>query len=159
MPLIVLKTEIKADPEVCFDLSRSIDLHLISTVSTGEMAIAGRIEGLIELNESVTWKAKHLGIWQTLTSQITAFEFPSYFVDEMVQGAFKSFRHEHLFSPLNSGTMITDRFEFESPFGIAGKVFNKMYLTNYMTKLLETRNKIIKEYAENGDWKALLRKN
>ncbi|MNE62925.1 hypothetical protein D3C80_1582420 [compost metagenome] len=59
MSLIVLKTQINADPETCFYLSRSVDLHLISTESTGEMAIAGRIEGLIELNESVTWKSKH----------------------------------------------------------------------------------------------------
>lgn len=155
MPLIILKTEIKAGPEICFNLSRSIDLHLVSTASTGEMAIAGRTKGLIELNESVTWKARHLGVWQTLTSQITVFKSPEYFVDEMTQGAFKSFRHEHLFSPHGSGTMMTDRFDFESPFGVAGKLFNKVYLTNYMTKLLTARNNVIKEYAESGQWKTI----
>ena len=68
---------------------------MVSTSETGEKAIAGRTKGLIELNETVTWRAKHLGVWQNLTSKITEFNSPYYFVDEMVSGAFKSFRHEH----------------------------------------------------------------
>jgi hypothetical protein len=38
--------------------------------------------GLIELHESVTWKAKHFGVLPTLTSKITEFESPNYFIDE-----------------------------------------------------------------------------
>ncbi|AFD09346.1 SRPBCC family protein [Solitalea canadensis] len=157
MPLIVLETEINGAIEVCFDLSRSIDLHIISTAHTGEKAVAGKTQGLIELNESVTWRARYLYTWQTLTSQITAFKYPTYFVDEMILGAFKSFRHEHLFRSVQSKTMMTDRFNFESPYGIAGKIFNNLYLTNYMTELLIERNNIIKEYAENGKWEDILR--
>ena len=39
MPKIVLKTKIKAELEVVFDLSRSIDLHKISTQQTNEEAL------------------------------------------------------------------------------------------------------------------------
>ena len=49
---IELLTEINAPIEKCFDLSRSIDLHLESTKQTGEEAIAGRTSGLIELGEN-----------------------------------------------------------------------------------------------------------
>lgn len=49
-----------------------------------------------------------------------------------------------------------DIFEFESPYGFAGKVFNKIVLTNYLAKLLIKRNKIIKDFAESGKWKAIL---
>src|SRR5665811_1912859 len=101
MPRIELRTEIKANKEIVFDLSRSIDLHRISTEHTNEEAIAGKTSGLIELNESVTWKAKHFGIYQRLTSKVTEFDRPNYFVDEMVNGAFKNFRHEHHFTDLN----------------------------------------------------------
>ncbi|WP_373516521.1 hypothetical protein [Pricia sp.] len=70
MPRIELRTEIKADKEIVFDLSRSIlDLHRISTEYTNEEAIAGKTSGLIGLNESVAWKAKHFGIYQRLTSK------------------------------------------------------------------------------------------
>ena len=97
MPKIELITVIDAPVEKVFDFSRSIDLHMESTRQTGEYAIAGKTSGLIESGETVTWRAKHFGIWQTLTSKITEFDRPNYFVDEMVEGAFKSFRHEHYF--------------------------------------------------------------
>ena len=102
MPSIILETPINAPIERCFDLSRSIDLHTDSMQHTGEKAIAGRTSGLIELGESVTWEAKHFGIRQTLTSKITEFDRPNYFVDEQVSGAFKSFRHEHHFEQQGS---------------------------------------------------------
>ncbi|HSJ66487.1 MAG TPA: SRPBCC family protein, partial [Anditalea sp.] len=86
MPIIALQTEINADKNIVFDLSRSIDLHKLSTEHTKETAIAGRTSGLIGLNESVTWRAKHFGIYQLLTSKITEYNRPHYFADEMVSG-------------------------------------------------------------------------
>lgn len=148
MPTIELLTEINAPIEKVFNLSRSIDLHMESTKQTGEQAIAGRTSGLIELGETVTWRAKHFGIWQDLTSKITEFDQPYFFVDEMVRGAFKSFRHEHHFSQVDGQTLMKDIFVFESPFGVLGKLFNWLTLKKYMTNLLETRNKVIKEAAE-----------
>jgi len=148
MPKIELLTEINAPIEKVFDLSRSIDLHMESTKQTGERAIAGKTNGLIGLGETVTWRAKHFGIWQTLTSKIVEFEPPNLFVDEMVSGAFKGFRHEHNFITSGDQTIMKDIFEFESPLGILGRIFNKLILTPYMTKLLVERNKVIKEAAE-----------
>ena len=78
MPKIELKTKIKADRKVVFDLSRSIDLHKISTKHTNEEAIAGKTSGLIGMDESVTWRAKHFGIYQELTSKITEFDRPMF---------------------------------------------------------------------------------
>ena len=54
MPIITIETTVKAPVDVCFDLSRSIDLHTISTKHTGERAVAGVTAGLIELGETVT---------------------------------------------------------------------------------------------------------
>jgi ligand-binding SRPBCC domain-containing protein len=150
MPVIRIETIIKAPAEVCFDLSRSIDLHMESTKRTGETAIAGRTTGLIELGETVTWRAKHFYIWQTLTSQITEMQRPFFFVDEMVDGAFKSFRHEHRFVEQEGNTVMTDVFDFESPWGWLGILANKLFLTRYMTGLLMTRNAVIKQNAEAG---------
>lgn len=148
MPRIELTTIINAPIEKVFDLTRSIDLHMESTKQTGEQAIAGRTSGLIELGETVTWRARHFGIWQTLTSKITAFERPAFFADEMAQGAFKSFRHEHHFDSIDGQTIMKDLFVFESPFGMLGRLFNWLVLTRYMTKLLTERNRVTKESAE-----------
>lgn len=78
MPVIRLETFINADQAIVFDLARSIDLHQISTAHTNERAIAGKMSGLIELDESVTWEARHFGILQRLTSKITAMQQPNY---------------------------------------------------------------------------------
>jgi ligand-binding SRPBCC domain-containing protein len=147
---IQLITFINAPIEKVFDLSRSIDLHMESTKQTGEKAIAGTTSGLIGLGQTVTWRAKHFGIWQTLTSKITEYDRPNLFVDEMVSGAFKSIRHEHHFTALVDQTIMEDIFEFESPLGTVGSLFNKLILTRYMTTLLKKRNTVIKEIAEKS---------
>jgi ligand-binding SRPBCC domain-containing protein len=156
MPRIEILTKIKANKEIVFDLSRSIDLHKISTEQTNEKAISGKTSGLIELNESVTWRAKHFGIYQNLTSKITEFDRPNYFVDEMQKGAFKQFKHEHSFTELNNDIIMTDIFDYQSPFGILGKLADKLFLKKYMTELLTERNRVIKEFAESDKWKKIL---
>ena len=76
--------------------------------------------------------------------------------DEMVTGAFKRFKHEHHFTDLKGGTLMTDIFNYDSPFGIVGKFADKLFLESYMIKLLTERNIIIKEFAESERWKQLL---
>jgi hypothetical protein len=49
-----------------------------------------------------------------------------------------------------------DVFEFESPFGVFGQLFNKLILTNYLTKFLIVRNNLIKDFAESEKWKTIL---
>jgi ligand-binding SRPBCC domain-containing protein len=148
MPQIEIKTVIEADIKVCFDLARNIDIHQESLKYSDEKAIAGKMSGLIELGEWVSWEAKHFGIVQHLTSKITEFEPPNYFVDEMVFGAFKSFRHEHIFKIENNQTLLIDKFYFESPYGVLGKLANVLFVKRYMEKLLKTRNKFLKVKAE-----------
>ncbi|MDG1330886.1 MAG: SRPBCC family protein [Crocinitomicaceae bacterium] len=156
MPRIELNTEINAPINVVFDLSRSIDFHIKSTEETGEKAIAGKTSGLINLNETVTWKAKHFGIPQKLTSKITIMKRPDIFVDEMTKGAFKSVCHQHLFLEENNKTLLIDIFEFEAPLGFLGKIANRLFLKNYMERLLVERNELLKKVAENGAWKEFL---
>ena len=157
MPLIKLTTYIKAPAARCFDLSRSMDLHMISTRHTGEKAIAGVTSGLIQLGETVSWRAKHLGVWQTLTTRITAYQRPGFFVDEQVAGAFKAFRHEHHFEEEAGLTLMTDIFDYQSPLGTLGRIADKLFLEAYMTRLLQERNKVIKAYAEGSQWQQLLK--
>ncbi|MBS1689910.1 MAG: SRPBCC family protein [Bacteroidetes bacterium] len=146
----------KAPIERCFDLSRSIDLHMLSTQRTNEKAIAGRTSGLICLNETVTWKAKHFGISQTLTTKITQMKSPDYFVDEMMQGTFKSIFHHHQFEAKSNGTLMIDRFNYEVPLGIMGRLFDKLILKRYMKGFLLERNELIKSVAEGDKWKDFL---
>lgn len=148
MPIIELTTIIRAEIEVCFDLSRSIDLHQVSTTGTDERAIDGVTSGLISLNETVTWQAKHFGIRQRLTSKITAYERPFHFRDEQLKGAFSYIRHDHVFKRVDGYTLMDDHFDYGVPYGIFGRLFDRLVLHNYLCRFLEKRNRIIKDYAE-----------
>ncbi|HER40070.1 MAG TPA: cell division protein [Salinimicrobium catena] len=159
MPIINLQTSIKANRNIVFDLSRSIDLQSTYVTGSNEKAVAGRTSGLISLDETVTYRGKHLGVWQNLTSRVTDFDRPHFFADEMEEGAFKTLRHEHHFFATEEGTMMKDIFNFESPLGVLGKLANTLILKSYMTSFLKNRNEIIKEFAESGRWKELLPEN
>jgi len=159
MPRIELKTIIATDNiELVFDLIRSIDLHLVSTGKTNEKAIAGKTSGLISLGETVTWRAKHLGVYQELTSVITDYNRPFFFADEMLKGAFKSFRHEHYLRQENRTIVVKDIFIYKSPYGFLGKLVDFLFLKNYMKRFLEERNKTIKKYTESGEGQEILNK-
>ncbi|WP_232699501.1 SRPBCC family protein [Brevibacillus daliensis] len=148
MPIIKSELVIKAPPQVCFDLARSIDIHMQSTSETSERAIGGRISGLIELGETVTWEAVHFGVRQQLTAKITEMEAPYRFVDEMVAGAFKRFYHVHEFTPTENGTIMVDIFDYTSPYGLIGRFADLLFLEKYMERFLLTRNLYIKKLAE-----------
>jgi ligand-binding SRPBCC domain-containing protein len=148
MPVIRLETFIRAPLEVCFDLARDVEVHMASTAETAERAVAGVTSGMMELNDEVTWEARHLYIRQRLTSKITALERPRMFVDEMQKGAFKSLRHQHLFLPEKNGTRMIDELAFTSPCGILGRIADALFLESYMRRFLIKHNEHIKRVAE-----------
>ena len=84
-------TRIHAPIERCFDLARSVEVHLAGNVHCGEKAVAleGVTSGLIDLGQRVTWRARHFGMAWTLTSEITAMDRPAYFQDAMTRGPFR----------------------------------------------------------------------
>ncbi|MBJ6118822.1 SRPBCC family protein [Pontibacter sp. BT310] len=156
MPQIELETIIRSDIEICFDLSRSIDLHIISTAQTNEQAVAGVTSGLINISESVTWEATHFGFRQKLTTEITAFKRPFYFRDEQIKGAFTFLVHDHFFESQGDKVVMKDIFNFKSPLGFIGRIADTFILEKYLTELLVKRNQAIKYFAESGKWESLL---
>ncbi|WP_295126052.1 SRPBCC family protein [uncultured Chitinophaga sp.] len=156
MPVIHLTTVIHAPLQRVFDLSRSITLHKRSMEHTNEEAVAGRTNGLIENGETVTWRAKHLNKVRQLKVHITAMQKPGLFIDEMLEGDFTFMKHEHHFKEIENGTVMIDIMEFGTPYGKLGKVFEKIYLNKYMTRLLERRNEVIKDFAETEKWRVVL---
>jgi ligand-binding SRPBCC domain-containing protein len=157
MPVIELTTRIEAPIGRVFDLSRSIDLHTQSAAGTRERAVAGVVAGLIGPGQEVTWRARHFGIWQSLTVRIAAFERPTHFADEMLRGAFKRMEHHHYFETVDHGTVMRDVFSFQSPLGILGRIADRVFLARHMTRFLIERNRIIKTAAESDRWSQFIR--
>lgn len=148
MTEITLHTSVNAPIQIVFDCARSIDIHQLSTAKTNEKAIGGRMSGLCELGDEVTWRAKHFGIYQTLSAKITKMKAPFYFQDCMLKGAFSFIKHDHFFEEKDGVTAMKDVFVYGVPYGIFGNLFNKLVLKKYMTDFLVERNRVIKEIAE-----------
>lgn len=104
--------------------------------------------GLMENGDTVTWEAVHLGVRQRLTAKIIEMDRPHKFTDVMVKGAFHSFTHTHEFIESGTGTLMKDTFSYKSPFGIIGKIADRLFLERYMKNFITDRAKELKRIAE-----------
>jgi ligand-binding SRPBCC domain-containing protein len=152
MTTIELVTHIEAPRERCFDLARSIELHEHTTSATGERAVAGKTSGLLQLDDQITWRARHFGVWQHLTGRISEYDRPRHFQDVMLKGAFKQLRHDHYFDTAPTGTTMRDVMEFSAPLGPVGWLAERLFLAAYMRRFLESRNHALKAVAESREW-------
>ena len=134
----MLVTETPYPVEALFDVSLDIDAHMASMAASGERAVAGVTSGRIGLAETVTWRARHFGVWFTMTSKITALERPTSFVDQQVRGPFRMFVHEHTFEALGDGSRMTDRITVGSP--VLGRLAERAILVPYLRRLIRKRN-------------------
>lgn len=141
-------TEAPVDARRLFDVSLDIDAHVASMAASGERAIAGITSGRIGLGETVTWRARHFGIWFTMTSEITDLDAPSRFIDQQVRGPFASFVHEHRFEPLPAGCRMTDIITVGSP--VFGGVAERLVLVPYLRRLISRRNAHLLAGLERG---------
>jgi ligand-binding SRPBCC domain-containing protein len=146
VPVFRVVTDIAAPPATCFDLARSIDLHLESMITSGERAVAGVTTGLIAAGEEVSWEARHFGILWRMTSRIVEFDPPHRFVDQMVRGPFAAFRHEHHFDAAGAGTRMTDVISFRMSLGPVVDLPVGLYLK----RLMRIRNAAIRQAAERS---------
>jgi ligand-binding SRPBCC domain-containing protein len=144
MSRIELETPIDAPPERCFDLSRSVELHLEAAAATDERAVDGVTTGLLGAGDTVTWEARHLGRKRRLTVRISAYDRPRFFRDEQVRGPFRHFVHYHLFEPTDGGTRMQDVLEFASGFPLV----DRLVLAPHLRRFLLGRNELIRRTAE-----------
>lgn len=148
MHTLVVETVIHASPQRCFDLARSVDAHLASAQATGERAVAGTTTGLLELDDEVTWEARHLGLRWRLTSRITAFDPPRFFQDRQQRGPFASFEHDHAFEPIDAGrTRMIDTLRFAAPGAWLGWPIGRWVLKPHLRRFIERRGQSLAEAA------------
>jgi ligand-binding SRPBCC domain-containing protein len=145
-----ITTLIAASLETCFDLARSVDAHLESASETQERVVGGRTSGLCELDDEVTWEARHFGITQRLSSKLTQFQFPTYFQDRMTKGAFRFLEHDHYFETQSDGTLMTDVLTFQAPLGPLGWLAERLFLAGHLRRFLVTRGLALKAMSERA---------
>lgn len=154
MSHIALETHIAAPPERCFDLCRTVEVHL-SMPGARETAVDGVKTGPMELGDHVTWRSTRFGIPIRMTSKITEFERPSRFVDEMQRGPFRRWRHVHRFERTPDGTLMIDQIQFASRLGPLGWLAAVAFVRRYMTGVVGRQNVHIRSLAEGSETESL----
>jgi ligand-binding SRPBCC domain-containing protein len=165
-------TLIAAPIDRCFDLARSIEVHLAGNIHCGEQAATIAVgpagssaarTGLAGLGDTVTWQARHLLLRRQLTTRITAFNPWRSFQETMVDGVFRSLQHDHHFQAILSDgsgslTAMHDVLRFSAPIPLLGRVAEALVLRRYMKMLVRQRNAVIKAVAEspNEAWQSYL---
>lgn len=141
-------TVLSVEPERAFHASLNVDFHVESFAGTGEQIVGGVTGGEMRHGDTVTWRARHFGIWWRMTSEISELDAPHMFVDRQVKGPFKRFLHRHCFTPVTGGTRLVDEVTFEAPFGPLGLLVERLVLRRHIEALIDVRNQHLAAYLE-----------
>ncbi|HEX8154669.1 MAG TPA: SRPBCC family protein [Thermoanaerobaculia bacterium] len=145
-----IETFIAAPPALCFDLALDVGAHSESARFSGERVVPpGRLEGILELGDLVTFEGVHFGMRQRVTAKIVEVDRPRRFVDELVQSAFERLRHVHDFIPRDGGTLMVDDLEWTAPLGILGRIADALFVERHMRWFVATKQQALRKIAES----------
>jgi len=157
MPIIRWETAVQAPPERCFDLARSVDLHVDSSTEIAARAVAGRCAGLSENGDATVWSARFLGLRFAMETRVEDFWRPTGFRDVMTHGHRRRIAHLYRFGPLpEGGCLMSDGLRVEAPLPVPGQIAERVYLVGRMRHLVRRRLEHIKAVAEGDGWRTYL---
>ncbi|WP_341941196.1 SRPBCC family protein [Microbacterium sp. LWH10-1.2] len=140
MAAFVLERVIAAPPSAVFAASLDPGLHVRSMARYGETMVEAPAGGAFTEGSTVTWRARHFGIPFRLRSVVFDIDPPHGFSDRQLSGPFRDFLHEHVFEEHPRGTLMRDTITFRSPFGPIGRIVDRLFMREYMRRLISERN-------------------
>ncbi|MGM7678500.1 SRPBCC family protein [Microbacterium sp. A94] len=140
MAQFVLERVIRTAPANVFAASLDPALHVESMAQYGETMVAGPAVGVFTEGSTVTWRARHFGVPFHLSTVVFDIDEPHRFCDRQTKGPFGDFQHEHVFQEHPDGTLMRDTVAFRSPFGPIGALVDRLFLREYMRRLIDERN-------------------
>jgi ligand-binding SRPBCC domain-containing protein len=85
----------------------------------------------------VRWLARH-----------TLYDPPRVFEDVQIEGPFKSWRHRHVVEPHEKGAVLRDEVDFETPFGVVGRLAAPLLVEPRLRRLFDYRHRVTREWCE-----------
>lgn len=152
MSSVCLTTVIGAPVERCFDLCRSVDLHVDSYSHAHERAVGGVTSGLVDLGDEVHFRMRELGFPYGISVRIAALDRPHHFRDEQIEGILTRANHDHHFEAVEGGTRMVDTFTYNPPLGPIGRGLDALFLRRHITRTLSRKNANLARVAEGSAW-------
>ncbi len=147
--IIEIRSTSSVSPDVLFDRARSVRWHTASMTDSEEAVVGQDPNALLELNDEVTWRARHFGIWWSMTARMIKVDRPFEFVDEQVRGPFAYFRHTHTFAEEAGRAVMVDLVEFRAPLGVLGRTLERLGLAWYLRRMLTHRAEYLGSFGSS----------
>jgi len=150
-PIVVrftIERVIRATPAEVFAAALDPGLHVASMARYGETMVKGPDGGVFAEGSTVTWRARHFGVPFRLSSVVFDIDQPRRFCDRQTKGPFGAFHHEHVFEEHPQGTLMRDTITFRSPFGPIGALVDRLFMREYMRRLIDERGAVLAETLE-----------
>lgn len=149
MGRIVVETFIRAPREVVFDLALDVEAHIRSAAFSGERVVPpGKTSGMLGAGDEITFEGHHFGVRQRFTVRITNIDRPNRFDDRLVRSAFRELTHAHEFRERYGGTLMTDTLHWTAPFGILGRLADRLFVERGMRRFVARKQAALKGIAE-----------
>ncbi len=85
------------------------------------------------------------GIKMNWLTEITHIEEKNYFIDEQRFGPFALWHHQHHFKEVTGGILMEDILSYAIPYGVIGKIANKIMVRNKVLEIFTIREMKIRE--------------
>jgi ligand-binding SRPBCC domain-containing protein len=119
MPRHQLTLELSVPPEQVFDfLARPTNLIQLAPPDLHLKLVQGPER--LQLGSMLHWKARRMGVSQTLKNEVTAYEESVLIAEEQRQGPFKRWTFLHRFEAIATGTRLAEELTYEPPGGLLG---------------------------------------
>ena len=89
------------------------------------------------------------GIKIKWVTEITQVIRNSYFIDEQRFGPYSFWHHKHFIKEIDNGILMDDVIHYKIPFGLIGKILNKIYVQNKLDKIFKYRENKLNEIFGN----------
>ena len=94
----------------------------------------------------ITYKVSPLfGIKLNWMTEITHVQDHQYFVDEQRFGPYALWHHQHHFKEIQGGVEMTDLLHYAIPYGIIGRLSNKVLVGKQIKKIFDYRVKAVEK--------------
>ena len=98
-------------------------------------------EGRVRAGAVIRFEARRGPLQVVLFFRNVVYEPPRRFVDEMIHGPFRRFRHTHLFLARGGRTVVRDDLEIELPWQYGGSFVARRFVAAHLRRLFAYRHR------------------
>jgi ligand-binding SRPBCC domain-containing protein len=139
---------IKAACQDVFDFH--LDPQNLPKITPGFISVKILQAGPPGLGQEVILRLTQFGIPAgTMHMKFTEFEYPFRLSDTQLKGPFKKMFQRRIFTDIGDGyTRLTDRFEYELPLGLLGRLAQKILVGRMIEQMFVYRQNALRKFLE-----------